>query len=127
MGKVLIIDDERTAVNWIYCDVVHARNPINAIKLLRLDVKWDVIMFDHDLGKDPEGNHYNVLDVVDFMNRRAYLQEPIEVKRILVHSMNPAGADNIVRGLERFYGEIRELRRIPLPSTLVKLDHISVL
>ena len=106
----LVVDDERTFEEMPeqrdmrlpkYC--IYARTSEQAINILR-GMKIDVLWLDHDLGEDDTS-----MKVVD------HLRMDIDPNMVIyVHSMNPVGAANIVRALERFY----DVRRVPLPKCI---------
>lgn len=106
----LIVDDERT-----FKDApeqrdfekghinIYARNSASAIAILR-GCNVDELWLDHDLGEDD-----TAMKVVDFLCE--HHQDFRE--GIWVHSMNPVGAENIIRALSPHYLSVR---RVPLPE-----------
>lgn len=102
----VVIDDERTFADFPDEDTVYFRTSQDAIDFLKA-VNWDdvrEIWLDHDLGGDD-----TAMRVVDFLVEHYFYA--CEVYnwdgKIYVHSMNPVGANNIVRALERYYAVAR--------------------
>lgn len=99
-GVVLLVDDVRRFRDDRPCVV--ATNPDDAVSALRehrsggLDELW----LDHDLGRHPDGRARTVMPVVEELVQAAADGGPYPVRRILIHSSNPAGALAIRRGLE---------------------------
>lgn len=90
MKRILFIDDEREMA----CATI-ARTSQEGLDLLRSGT-WDEVWLDHDLsGED------TTLPVVDWLSESAYFDRPV-VPVVYVHSMNPIGADTIVRSLRRY-------------------------
>lgn len=109
-GMILIVDDERTFKNFPENDpnVRYARNSIQAIAWMTL-YDFDIIYLDHDLGGDD-----TAMNVVDWMNENVFHGVDLGITMIYVHSMNPVGAANVVRALERNFN----VARISLPDTV---------
>jgi len=76
-----------------------ARNYKEAINILESE-KVDVLSLDHDLGEDLTG-----YDIINWLERKVYHEEIEAPGKILVHSANPVGVNNIKRAInsiERF-------------------------
>jgi hypothetical protein len=101
--NVLLIDDLRNFRETPEdANVVIARTSAAALVELEKDVAWDEIWFDHDLG-EPEGVLDTTMPVVDFLSERAYFDNPVSVNRVIVHTSNSVGRDQITQSL-RHYG-----------------------
>lgn len=106
----LVVDDERTFEELPFQPqpqlprfCLYARNSKEAINILT-GMEVDVLFLDHDLGGDDTS-----MKVVDhlLMNVEPNLA-------IYVHSMNPVGAENIIRALQQNY----YVRRVSLPKCI---------
>lgn len=81
---LVVIDDLRTHPDA----QVHLRTSAEAIAWLSAsDVEIDELWLDHDLGGDD-----TIRPVVHFLAERAFTGSPLPIKRIVVHTANPAGA-----------------------------------
>lgn len=101
--NVLLIDDLRNFRETPKdANVVIARTSAEALIELEKDVAWDEIWFDHDLG-EPNGVLDTTMPVVDFLSERAYFDNPVSVNRVIVHTSNSVGRDQITQSL-RHYG-----------------------
>lgn len=115
--KVLVVDDDITRLDRMKAtilksedmEVYYAATTQMAQDFLKWQ-KWDIVFLDHDLGEQ-DGSGYTIAQAVIDSPR---FGPPYQV---IVHSMNPVGAENIMKLLK---GHIRELHRIPF-STLIKL------
>lgn len=107
----LVVDDERTFKDFPDDDTLYARHSDTAIHILERGIRFDEVWLDHDLGGDD-----TVMKVVDFLVEHAvqYVEMNMFKFPIFVHSMNPVGAQNIVRALERYY----DVKRVPLPECI---------
>lgn len=108
MTFVLVVDDERTFRDMpeqrnLVSDkatVIYARNSKDALTILQA-FEVDELWLDHDLGGDD-----TAMPVVDYI-----VQHHMPFKcGIWVHSMNPVGADNIMRGLRGHYPQAHRVR-----------------
>lgn len=102
----LVIDDLRT----LPVSAEHMRTSADGLAwLIRHDkVRLNTLWLDHDLGPGDD-----IMPVVDYLCERSFNNDPHPVDMVLVHSMNPSGADNIVRSLSR-YGY--KVRKVPVPQ-----------
>lgn len=100
---ILIVDDEQDRHSLLErklrdCDMQHAYSYEDAVHRIKAFAGWrkrfDVIYLDHDLGPGKTG-----LDVVDYLTHN--LSEELRPERVVVHSLNPVGADNMMRALQR--------------------------
>lgn len=92
----LVVDDEREIAGLD--GAVYARTAAEAIDLLRIADSLEELWLDHDLGDG--GNGYTV---ASYLERRAQTGSLLPIKRVVIHSMNPVGAQRMRRALERFY------------------------
>ena len=93
---VLVVDDERTLA--FLGEAVYARTAGAAIEMLREVASLDELWLDHDLGEGGDG-----YAVASYLEERASQGLPLPIGRIVIHSMNPVGAQRMQRALERFY------------------------
>jgi DNA-binding response OmpR family regulator len=106
MQNILVVDDDITRLDRMKAtilnnpdyDVYYAATTLMAQDFIKWQ-KWDVIFLDHDLGEE-DGSGYIVAQAV--------LKNP--PYQVIVHSMNPTGAENIMKLLK---GHVQELHRIP--------------
>lgn len=106
----LVVDDERTFADFPDDDTLYARHSDTAIHILEEGICFDEIWLDHDLGDDDTS-----MKVVDYLVEvKVVYGEYIPNFKIFVHSMNPVGANNIVRALSRYY----DVKRVPLPECI---------
>jgi hypothetical protein len=101
--KVLFIDDEvfrfdrMVETGNLESTAVHVDNAIKAIDAIVDDGPWDVIFFDHDLAtfvQDPYKREITGNDVAKILVRQDW-----KPKRVIVHSTNSVGANNIFNTL----------------------------
>lgn len=122
MGKkyIVVVDDNRT-LYWTPpegedIDIVHLRTSDAAIEWFEEHKgKWvDQIFLDHDLGTDPETGQD--IDTRPFAVYLATLENEYAtwIEDIFVHSLNPYGADWLVKELQPKYA----CCRIPCPESL---------
>ena len=98
--KILIVEDMSSRIEFFknkfkghdlyFFD--NAKDSIDALKLIS-DKPWDVVFLDHDLGgrvfvssSDPNTGYA----VAEFIR-----DNDIKINQIIIHSMNPAGSQNI--------------------------------
>lgn len=89
---ILFIDDERSLDGE---DVEIARTSKDALQLLA-ENSYSEIWFDHDLGGDD-----TTIPVVDYLAEMAFNGNPYPA-RMVIHTANPVGRENIKRALERW-------------------------
>lgn len=95
MSYTLFLDDERDPL-WDMQDAVVVRNVNEAIGHVALNGLPHVISFDHDLGKGQDSAMFFMWHLIDqHLDARINLEK---VKRVVIHSANPVGAENL-RGL----------------------------
>jgi hypothetical protein len=81
---IVVIDDLRSHPDA----AVHLRTSAEAIAWLgAFDGEIDELWLDHDLGGED-----TIRPVVHFIAERAFTGSPLSIKRIVVHTANPAGA-----------------------------------
>ncbi len=95
MATILVVDDERV-LNLR--DSVHVQTCNEALVFLEGQPVIDELWLDHDLGPDED-----VMRLVDHLCEMAFFEMGYEIGRIVVHTMNPVGAENIIRALNRYY------------------------
>lgn len=110
--KILILDDEnfrheRFSEYYKGNEVFHATKYSQFIEALNIQ-KWDIIHLDHDLGEEPIADSY-----VDGWGSTRYftgyhaalkiieLSEAYCPGLVIVHSMNPRGAEEIYKVLNK--------------------------
>ena len=104
--RILILEDDSNRItifkeklkghDWYFFDV--ADDAIGALSTIK-DKPWDVIFLDHDLDGQifVSSSHHNTGYTV-----AKYIEEhrnDLEIKQIIIHSMNPAGASNMKAAL----------------------------
>jgi len=78
------------------CVARTATDALRAVLALNLDwVEWSL---DHDLGVGPTG--YDFLCAAEELYRRGFINLPL---RIIVHSSNPVGRENMQSAIDRLY------------------------
>ena len=104
MQKVLFLDDNPDRHNWIDvtysgCEVIHCYTLDQFVDALETHDSFDVISLDHDLNDFDsksvsfDGQEATGLDACGFLvNERFRAKMP---ERILIHSVNPCGAQNM--------------------------------
>jgi len=107
MRKILLIDDLRNFREpFADAELTIARTSKQGLAAIELgvaaDFVWDEIWFDHDLG-EPEGVLDTTMPVVDYLSELAYFDNPVKVSKVVVHTSNSVGRDQIVQSL-RHYG-----------------------
>ena len=114
--RTLLVDDLRAFVTPR--PAVIARSSAVAVDVLIanefLGERFDEVWLDHDLG-DATGADDTVMPVVDWLCEQADSGEQPNVGTVYVHTSNRAGADTIVRALER-YGY--DVKRVPAEAHL---------
>ena len=112
--RILVVDDERTV--GFLDEPVYARTAGAAIEMLREITSLDELWLDHDLGEGGDG-----YAVASYLEERASQGLPLPIGRIVIHSMNPVGAQRMLRALEQFYAvEV-------MPYAAVAGDQLSLL
>lgn len=104
MKRILIIDDDHLV--GTPAGSVRALSSREAINRFEERSAWDQVWFDHDLGGADKATK-----VVEYLEERREAGHPVFIECVYVHSMNPAGADTLVKSLSRMY----PTRRVPLP------------
>ncbi len=104
--KILILEDMSERIEFFKTklkdhDVYYfdeASDAIDALKLIS-DKPWDIIFLDHDLGGQifvPSSSPNTGYAVAKYIS-----ESDIDVKQIILHSMNPAGTQNMKNVLPR--------------------------
>jgi CheY-like chemotaxis protein len=113
--KIFVVEDnkERNGVFWntlpklfAGCHLVIAEDVKEAKEILSRDKDWDLILLDHDLG----GRVYvkSEDDNTGYQVAKFMVESGVTYKRVITHSMNPVGAENIKSVLE-------DCQHIPFP------------
>jgi hypothetical protein len=98
--KRLYFDDERTGpIGWITVRPAQIQFYIDLI-VKNKNHRIEAISFDHDLGFDEHGEEYPSGYKFFCQLEEAYYSYGIIPPMIYVHSANPAGSGNIMRGIE---------------------------
>ncbi len=102
MYSILVVDDERSfdprRLNLERTDrLVHARSSREGLRWLDRG-PWDELWLDHDLGGAD-----TTMPIVALLEQRIHEGEAIPLRRVVVHSSNPAGARRIQAALEGHY------------------------
>jgi hypothetical protein len=79
-------------------DAVVSRTATQAPAVVGQNRSWDEIGLDHDLG-DATGQVETMRPVIDLLCAAVFHGHPIEVGVLVVHTANPVGRVDIVRGL----------------------------
>jgi len=94
--NILIVDDDQKRIDWFFSRFEkHKIAPAKTVEGVKGMIEWDdydVAFFDHDLG---EGG--DMIELVRWIIAEGHLKNT----KIVVHSMNPVGASNIVAELTR--------------------------
>jgi len=112
--RVILVDDLRSFLDGRPAGV--ARSSAAGVELLhrhrwsRLDELW----LDHDLGESD-----TIWPVVELLERAAFEENPLDIRQILIHSANPAGARKMAQALERWAYPVR---LVPGASEVGHLD-----
>ena len=110
--KVLFLDDDpdrmKHARRWFVNDTLsESETAEQAIKMLEKYSPYDLVSLDHDLG----GNVFVPSDEVSGYAVALYISKmPKELlpKRVVIHSFNPAGAQNMINVLRGIVPLIRQ-------------------
>ena len=94
MTLVVVVDDERTRPDAVVC----LRSSEDALVWLETHDSCDELWLDHDLGGED-----TTRAVVLWLLERAFHGDPFPVEQVVVHSVNPVGAEWIASSLERLY------------------------
>lgn len=122
--KMLFVDDERS----LECElpdyrIDYARTVDDAVGMWIVN-KYDEIWLDHDLGEDG-GDIMNFVAALmrygDYNKTSKENGYGWELPDIVVHSMNPVGAENIVGKLSPYYN----VKRIPYSIIISDNDGIG--
>lgn len=124
--KIFVVEDnkDRCGVFWntlpklfAGCHIEIAEDAKEAKEILSKDKQWDIILLDHDLG----GRVYvNSLDENTGYQVAKYIDEnEVSYQLAITHTMNPAGADNIISVLPNCL-------RVPFPMLINFLMKIEV-
>jgi hypothetical protein len=103
---ILVVDDERTfdpdRLDIREGDLlVHARTSFEGLRRLR-QRRWDELWLDHDLGGDD-----TIKPVVGALLAAIAAGQPIELRRIVVHTNNPEEGRRMVEDLSPHYAVVR--------------------
>lgn len=121
--NIFILEDSAERI-WLFKNKLKDNNDltfsdnVEASKTILSENKFDVLFFDHDLdgrvfvsSKD-ENTGYQLAKWIAN-------ETSIKVPQVIIHSMNPVGAENIRKEAEKFADEVH---KIPFPALLHVLD-----
>jgi CheY-like chemotaxis protein len=104
--KILILEDMANRIDIFKKklkghDLYFFDEADDAIEALRLmnEKPWDMIFLDHDLGQEmfvPSSHHNTGYTVAKFI-----AENDVKFNQIIIHSMNPAGAQNMKSVLKK--------------------------
>ena len=104
--RALVVDDQRIFAEYPDYVWTHATTSQEGIEYLVVSGPWDEVWLDHDLGMESEGSGYDLVQELVMAFENGDLR-PTDVLapdgRVLVHSMNPAGAERMVQALTRYF------------------------
>jgi hypothetical protein len=96
--SILLIDDLRDfLVLDTDAEITIARNSQQALDILAQQNDWDELWLDHDLGGDD-----TIMVVVDYLSEKAFLDEPVNVDMVFIHTSNPVGRKQMKLTLDRY-------------------------
>lgn len=117
----LFLDDERNVwdVTWVKLPSVHwtiVRNYRQFVDAIEKNGLPEVISFDHDLGEEAYSeafkNHLKTFDYTKVREKTGYdcalwlvnycLDRRIDLPQYYIHTMNPIGAENIIKLFESY-------------------------
>lgn len=106
MRNILLIDDLRIfkpTYDLRGANLHIARNSLDALTILKekVDMEWDEIWFDHDLGM-VQGKEDTTLPVADYLSERAFFDDPVSIAKVIIHTSNPVGARALTSTLQRY-------------------------
>ena len=123
--KVFIFEDDQTRINgflkYLKGHDVFSCDNIEVAKMMLKDNQYDVAFLDHDMDHKsyvPSSEPNTGYQLAKFI-----VGNNIKFHQVFVHSMNPAGADNIVSELNNSLF-IDEIHRVPFPSLISLLKGI---
>lgn len=96
---LLLIDDLRNFRDGRKTTV--ARNSETALQILKDNTVWDEIWLDHDLGI-VDNKLDTIMPVVDFLCEQSFLESPVQVAKIFIHTSNPVGAKQMFTSLTQY-------------------------
>lgn len=103
MSKILLIDDEREFYPSLIenHDLTIFRNSSDAVTHLEDNPSknWDEIWLDHDLGEEENGKVIDIRPVVELLEYRAFIGDPIAVETIYVHTQNMVAHQMMIKAL----------------------------
>jgi hypothetical protein len=96
--SILLIDDLRDfLVPDTDAEITIARTSQQALDILAQRNDWDELWLDHDLGGDD-----TIMVVVDYLSEKAFLDEPVNVDMVFIHTSNPVGRKQMKLTLDRY-------------------------
>jgi hypothetical protein len=96
--SILLIDDLRDfLVPDADAQITIARTSQQALDILARQNDWDELWFDHDLGGDD-----TIMVIVDYLSEKAFLDEPVNVGMVYIHTSNPVGRKQMKLTLDRY-------------------------
>jgi hypothetical protein len=96
--SILLIDDLRDfLVPDTDAEITIARTSQQALDILAQRNDWDELWLDHDLGGDD-----TIMVIVDYLSEKAFLDEPVNVGMVYIHTSNPVGRKQMKLTLDRY-------------------------
>lgn len=96
--SILLIDDLRDfLVPDTDTEITIARTSQQALDILAQKNDWDELWLDHDLGGDD-----TIMVIVDYLSEKAFLDEPVNVGMVFIHTSNPVGRKQMKLTLDRY-------------------------
>lgn len=127
MTKIFLLEDSESRIDWFKQtfgddNVVYSKNPEESLEYLK-NSHFDIIFLDHDLGGAYTPGEYG--DGIDLAKKM--VEEEIHINTpIIVHSLNPVGAENIAKTLQKTHSDVRIIDYLKLRYQLkgnVNGDH----
>jgi len=106
---IFVLEDSPDRLKWFkrhWSNLVHADTPFAGLELLQKHDDLEMIFLDHDLGGPfQRGPHGDGIDLVDLMvKEKLHVDTPI-----VVHSLNPGGAQTMVSTLRKTHSDVRRI------------------
>lgn len=98
--RVLFLDDNKFRHNTVQSELLHdaAFTATEAIELMKKK-DYDLVFLDHDLGDEIMVDSFGSVET-GYTVAKWMVENKPKVKLVIVHSMNPAGSDNIANLLK---------------------------
>lgn len=102
MKRILVIDDLRLFEPLADEEIVHVRTMQEGRNFM-VDVHWDEVWLDHDLGYDEDLNEVDVRPLVSHIEEAAHLGHLYDVGMFVILTSNPVGRDWMIAALSPYY------------------------